>query len=133
MLEYIFFHKSLADDFTEQLQRLAIHFESKDDVMGFVVAVPEDLDSVLIDQVNDRYETLLAQSENLLMEQDLAPEKNIAAITLNLRDGRAVQALVRPELLNRILGVISLRELNEFVEAITDAVDNPDDRPICQR
>lgn len=133
MLEYIFFHAVLSAEFAEQLQKLSIPFESKDDAMGFIVAIPDDLDDTLVDQVNAIYETLLAQSEGLLMEEDTTPEKNIAAITLNLRDGRAVQALVRPELLNRILEVISLRELNELVEAITDAVDNPDERPICQR
>ncbi|MBI5040415.1 MAG: hypothetical protein HZB57_04230 [Gammaproteobacteria bacterium] len=133
MLEYIFFHKSLADEFTEQLQTLSIPSESKDDDMGFVIAISDDLDDERIDQANEIYEILLAKSEDLLEEEGAAPEKNIAAITLNLNDGRAVQALVRPDLLNRILGVISLQELNEFVEAITDAVDNPDDRPICQR
>ncbi|MBI5462663.1 MAG: hypothetical protein HY941_10810 [Gammaproteobacteria bacterium] len=133
MLEYIFFHAALSAEFTERLQALSIPFESQDDAMGFVVAVPEDMDEALIDQVNELYESLLAKSEGLLEQEDPAAEKNIAAITLNLHDGRAVQALVRPDLLNRVLEVISLQELNELVEAITDAVDNPDERPICQR
>ncbi len=133
MFEYIFFHQSLADAFTEQLQKLSIPFESRDDAMGFVVALPDNLDSELMERVDEHYAALLEQSESLLTADGEMPTKHAAGITLTLRDGRTVQALVRPELLNKMLDAISYDELNEFVEAIAGAVDNPDERPICQR
>lgn len=133
MLEYIFFHRVLSDEFADQLRKLSIPFEEKADDMGFIVAIPDALDDKLIDQASSLYELVFAKTEDLLAEEEAAPEKSIAAITLQLHDGRTAQALVKPELLNRMLSVISPQELNEFVEAITDAIDSPDTRPICQR
>jgi hypothetical protein len=40
---------------------------------------------------------------------------------------------VPPALLNRVLSAISVQELNQLVEAIVDSIENPDDRPFCQR
>ncbi len=38
-----------------------------------------------------------------------------------------------PALLNRMLEVITADELGQFIDAIVDAVENPDERPFCQR
>ena len=35
-------------------------------------------------------------------------------------------------MVNRMLQVISTTELNQFIEAVADAVENPDDRSYCQ-
>lgn len=133
MLEYIFFHRELMDEFRSGLDTLAVRHESRDDDLGFVVAVAEDLDEALLDQLDELYETLLVKSEDLLSADESLTDKQAAAIGINLSDGRTVQASVRPALMNKLLEAISFEELNELVEAITDAVENPDERPFCQR
>lgn len=133
MFEYILFHASLHDEFTHELERLAIPYRVKKDDMGLVVAIPEDLDDALMDQVDAFYEALVERSEQMLEAEGEGNEKHVAGITVNLRDGRTVQAAIRPELMNKLLEVVSFRELNELVEAIADAVEQQDARPLCQR
>ncbi|MCG7877625.1 MAG: hypothetical protein JAY75_10985 [Candidatus Thiodiazotropha taylori] len=54
-------------------------------------------------------------------------------MNVTLADGRIVQAVIDPKLMQRLLGAVSPRELGEFVDAIAAAVENPDERPLCQR
>lgn len=133
MFDYIFSHKILADEFCEQLKTMSIQHESQNDDLGFVVSVPEDMDDDVADQVESIYDVLMEKSEKILDAESEAEGKHVAAITINLSDGRVAQALVRPELMNKILGALSFEELNELVEAITDCIEKPDNRPICQR
>lgn len=133
MLEFIFFHDRLADEFSARLSELTVPHQSRTDALGFVVSVADDLEEDLLERLDGMYEELLVKSEDLLNATDDATEKQSAAVNFSLRDGRTAQASVRPELMNKILGALSFEELNEFVEAIVDSLENPDDRPFCQR
>jgi CCR4-NOT transcriptional regulation complex NOT5 subunit len=133
MLEYIFFHKQLLEQFLKQLEQHDIPCETRDDAMGLIAAVSEDLDDERLEQVDKIYDALLDDTEMLLDSDDNASEKHAAAITLNLKNGDTVEAPINPALLKRVLSVISYEELNELVEDIVDGVENPDHRPFCQR
>ncbi|MEF3193069.1 MAG: hypothetical protein K6346_02445, partial [Halothiobacillaceae bacterium] len=52
-------------------------------------------------------------------------------IVVHLSDGRQSLARVEPDMVRRILTVLSPEELGQFVAKIVDAVENPDDSPIC--
>ena len=133
MLEYIFFHKQLLEEFLKQLEQHTIPCETREDAMGLVAAVPDDLDDERLEQVDIIYDALLDDTEMLVDSDDNASVKHAAAITLNLKNGDTVEASINPALLKRVLSVISYEELNELVEAIVDGVENPDHRPFCQR
>ncbi|HEY9199512.1 MAG TPA: hypothetical protein VIR60_09100 [Gammaproteobacteria bacterium] len=133
MLEFIFFHDQLAGEFSARLSELTVPHETRTDALGFVVSVADDLEEDLLDRLDGIYEDLLIQSEDLLNETDGGTEKQFAAVNISLRDGRIAQASVRPELMNKILAALSFEELNELVAAIADSLENPDDRPFCQR
>lgn len=133
MFEYIFSHKNLSDEFCGQLKTMLIPYEAQDDDLGFVVSVSESLDDDVVDQIEAFYDVLMAKSEAMLDAESEEAGKHVAAITINLKDGTVAQAMVRPELMNKILEVLSFAELNELVEAITEGVENPDNRPLCKR
>jgi hypothetical protein len=133
MLEYILFDEQSLNRFLAWLEQHAIPCEQHRDDMGLLVAIPEDLDDETTAAVEACYEQLLADSEELLTEAGHGPEKHAAALTIRLGDGRTVHAGVPPVLLNRVLSAISVQELNQLVEAIVDSIENPDDRPFCQR
>ena len=133
MLEYILFHEQSLERFVAWLEQRVIPCERREDSMGVLVAIPEDLDDATTEAVEACYERLLADSEALLEEAGMGPEKHAAALTIRPGDGRAVQVPVPPGLLNKVLRAISVEELNRLVEAIVDSIKNPDDRPFCQR
>lgn len=133
MLDYIFFHKELLDRFVAQLEQLAIPCETRDDSMGLVAAVPDDLDDAVVEQVDEIYEALLDDTEKLFDVDEPADEMQAAAISIKLKNGDSVDASINAALLKRILTVINYEELDELAKAIVDAVENPDHRPFCQR
>jgi hypothetical protein len=133
MLEYILFHERSLTQFVAWLEQHAIPFEQRQDEMGLLVAVPDNLDDKTTEAIEMFYEKLLTESEHLLIEAGLDAEKHVAALAIRLRDGRSVHASVPPALLNRVLSAISVQELNQLVEAIVDSIENPDERPFCQR
>ena len=101
--------------------------------MGMVVAVPEDLDEKTEVDIETRYDELMDNAEELLIEDGDTAEKDVAAITISLQCGETVYASVDPKVLNRILGVITTQELNDLVNSIVSNVENPDKRPFCNR
>jgi hypothetical protein len=133
MLDYVFFHKQSLDQFTAHLQQEGIPYESRDDEMGLLISIPDDLADAVIDQVDEVYAALLAETEDLLAAEGHAPECHTATLTARLSDGRTASVSVPPQLLNRILSVISYAELNELVDAIVAGIEHPDNRPLCQR
>lgn len=133
MLEYILFHEQSLNRFTEWLEQHAIPHQKKNDEMGLVVAVPDDLSDELTDNIDRYYEELLADTESLLAREGDSQEKHAAAISVRLADGRTIDASAPPDILKRVLSVITVRELEELVDAIARSVESPDDRPFCQR
>lgn len=133
MLDYIFFHQQSLDRFVDHLQQHAIPYQTRDDDMGLVVAIPDDLPDAITDPLDAYYEKLLDQAESEFSDADESAEKHVAGLNITLSDGRTASVEVSPELLNRILNAITIEELNGLVDAIVSSVEKPDNRPLCQR
>ncbi|MES9931491.1 MAG: hypothetical protein ABW162_01650 [Candidatus Sedimenticola sp. PURPLELP] len=133
MLEYIFFDERPWNRFTEFLQQKGLSPQAEHEEQGYMVRLPEDTDDELMDGIEDFYDEMLDMNQALFTEEEGEDHRHSAGVTVNLSDGRTVQAAVDPGLLNRILEVVSTEELGLLVNAIADAVENPDDRSICRR
>ena len=133
MLEYIFFHDGPRRQFLQYLESLDIPHVEQNDTMGMIVAVPEDMGEDIEDKIETNYDELMENAEELLIEDGKGAEKDVAAITISLQSGETIYASVDPKVLNRILGVITTQELNDLVNSIVSSVENPDDRPFCNR
>ena len=133
MLEYIFFHDGPRRQFLQYLESLDIPHVEQNDTMGMIVAVPEDMGEDIEDKIETNYDELMENAEELLIEDGKGAEKDVAVITISLQSGETIYASVDPKVLNRILGVITTQELNDLVNSIVSSVENPDDRPFCNR
>lgn len=134
MLEYIFFDERPWQQFIAFLEQKGLRplFASED--QGFMVRLPDDTDDSLMDDIEAFYDEMLDMNEALFVAQaDATEHVHAAGVSVNLNDGRSVQALVDPALLNRILDVLSIDELGRFINSIVDAVENPDERSVCRR
>lgn len=98
-----------------------------------MVALPEDLDDALDEKVELYYDQMLDLNESLVAEEEGQAHVHTAGVNVTLNDGRVVQAAVDPQLMQKLLEVVSPQELGDLVNAIADAVENPDERPFCQR
>ncbi|MES9960126.1 MAG: hypothetical protein ABW089_06815 [Sedimenticola sp.] len=133
MLEYIFFHERPWTLFVEYLRQKGLDPVSDHEEQGYMVRLPEDTDDDLMGAIETRYDELLDLNEALFSAGQEDEHLHTAGVSVALNDGRTVQAAVEPELLGRLLQVVSADELGRFVSAIVDAVENPDERSICRR
>jgi len=133
MLEYIFFHDEPRKQFLQYIESLDIPHVEQDDTMGMIVAIPEELGEDIEDEIEVHYDKLMEDAEERLTEAGEAAEKDVAAMTISLQSGDTIYASVEPKVLNRILSVITTQELNDLVNSIVSSVENPDERPFCNR
>lgn len=130
MLEFVLFHEQpvrLFQDFLEKLG-LPTSFSKTDDC--YLFALPDDLDEALWDQIEDKHAELMEMNQSLYYDEN-PDETPMASVVLTLKDQRQIDAIISPDVLMRILSVISHEELDEFAAAIVTAVENPDASSFC--
>ena len=137
MLEYLFFTQEIADKFISFLNGKNLRWEQKNDPMlgSIVIETPEDIEEELWDELDD-YHELLGEEDQKILEAELATnetETNAAGIYIQLANGEQTVAQINPDVMNRMLSVISMEEFNAFVETIVSNVENPDDASICEK
>ena len=137
MLEYLFFTQEIADKYIAFLEGKNLAWEQKNDPMlgSIVIETSEDIEDDLWDELDDYHESLGIEDQQLL-EAELADdetETNAAGIYIQLANGEQTVAQIDPEVMNRMLSVISMDEFNGFIETIVSSVENPDDAPICEK
>ena len=134
MLEYIFFNKKTCHLFEKTAISAGIKPIINYADECFTVTIPEDLNEVILEKLEDDYDELMDIDRDLTEQQlDSTDDIHAAGITIQLKDGRYVYASVSPDLLNKVMQSISADELNTLVCAITEAVEEPDERGVCQR
>lgn len=135
MIEYIFFHQKTYDLFCVFLQKNTIPFElstEETDVEGLLVNIPDDLSEEITDSVEDYYDELMDMDEQMVFEES-EEDYARAGLAVALSSGDTVFASVNPDVLNRMLSVVSKDEITEFIDAIVTTVENPDVDPFCKR
>jgi hypothetical protein len=135
MLEYVFFDERPRDQFVNFLQEKSVELKLEDDEDLLKVWISEDLGDDLDEAIEDFYDDMMALNQQLYEDENNEAEVgyNAAGIVLELNTGENVYAQVDPELLGRIMTVVTPDEFNTVVNAIVEAVENPDVRTPCQR
>ena len=136
MLEYLFFTQPVADKFIAFLDNKSLQWSQDNDPMlgSIVIKTPEDIEDDLWDELDEFHESLGAEDQQLIESTmvDNETETNAAGIYIQLKDGSQTVAQIDPDVMNRMLDVISMDEFNRFIETIVSSVENPDDSPICK-
>ncbi len=135
MLEYVFFHKILAEKFATIATQHNIPAQLIEQEPAWEVHLPENINQTTEQKLSDTYDQLFAQDQELFdaENQDNNDQYDAAAIEITLKNGKKTYAHTQQDLLAKILSALSFEEFNQFIEDITDAIENPDERSICQR
>jgi len=137
MLDYIFFHLTPYQAFMEFLQDLDIKFHQSNEYQesteeqGLMIIIDQELEDDLLEKVEDYYDQMMDLNGQLVSAHD-EDEISNAGIAVNLNDGHMVMARLEPSLVYKVSSVLSQDELMTLVNAVVDAVENPDDRPLCK-
>ena len=134
MLEYVFFDRRPFQRFVEFLRKHGLDpvIQVEDEL--YEVQLPEDLDEQLSEHIEKFYDEMLELNQRLFdQEQAADTDYHAAGVVVNLQSGLRVYANVNPELLGKIMSVLTPQEFGVVVNAIIDAVEPPDERSMCQR
>lgn len=135
MLEYVFFHRVPYQRFMDFVQGKGLTPRGSEHEDSFEVGLPETLDDGLSDEIEAYYDELMELNQTLF-EQELDRDSDnyhAAGVVVNLADGQTVYADVQPALLSKVMSVLTPQEFGDLVDAIVEAVENPDERSLCQR
>jgi len=135
MLEYVFFHKILAQHFVDIAQSFNLKATLIKQEMGWEVHLSEDIDDLVEVQLSDYYDDLFAQDQDMYEQnqKDSIHEYQAASIEIKLSDSSTTYARIDQKLMAKVLSALSFDEFNHLINDIVTAVENPDDRTICQR
>lgn len=136
VLEYLFFTRTIADQFVQGLRERGIDYQEAIEAVqeAIVFKVPESVGAALWDELDDLYDEL-SVADQALLEEGIEDETahSTAGIYLQLANGQQTIAQVDPAMVSRILSVLSLEEFNQFLDTIVKSVEQPDESAICQR
>jgi len=134
MLEYVFFDPRPFGRFLDFLRQQGLEPESRVEDDLYEIYLPEDLGEELGESIEAFYDEMLDLNQQLFdREQAADSDYHAAGVVVNLAAGQTVYANVNPELLGRIMSVLSPQEFGDVVNAIVDAVERPDERTLCQK
>ncbi len=130
MDEYIFFDAGLRDRFAQYAVELGVACELRDDTMGLVVAVPEDLPDDLVDKLETRYDVLQDEQSELMSRS--GGLSKLAGFKLVLPDGQISTVPLQPDMANRLLACFSIDEIRALFDTVARSVLDPKDSPLCE-
>ena len=139
-MEYVFFDKALASKFKRfceqlnircQIQQSLTHTEDDE----FTVLITEELSDEVTSKVEDRYSDMLFGEQAAKIEGN-SSEGALAdgcGVQIQLQSGEFTNVAVDPEIMNKILSVLSTDELQRFLAQVAEDIENPKSSSICSR
>ena len=131
MMEYIFFDANLRDKFVEHATGLGVACDLRDDNLGLVVAVPEDLADDLADSLEARYDELQDEQTDLMSRSE-GGFKKLAGFNLVLPDGQTCMVPLQPDMANRLLASFSFEEIQVLFDTVARSALDPKDSHLCE-
>lgn len=131
MMEYIFFDANLRDRFTHHANGLGIAYETREDNMGMIIAVSEDLTDDLMASLEELYEELQDEQASLMSKTE-GGLNNLAGFSLVLPDGSMTMVPLQPEIANRLLSNFTIDEIQALFSKVARCALDPKERHLCE-
>lgn len=138
--EYTFFDLPIAEKFVAFAKKHNIDANVREektplDETSFEVSVQGSLNDEQADALEEYYSDLLfgeqaAQIEGNSSEGVLA---DACGVQVKLESGLYTTVAIKPEIMNKILSVLTVDELQSFLAQVAEDIENPKTGPICSR
>lgn len=139
-MEYLFFDKTLAERFVEECRPYAekmriVTEETPSDGDAYSVVIEALLADEVAEAIEQHYDELFfgeqaAQIEGNSNEGALA---DACGVQVQLSTGQYTTVAVEPEIMNKILSVLTIDELQQFLAQVAEDIEFPKSGPICKR
>ena len=136
MLDYLFFNIQFAELFIKFLDKKRLKYTQAKELVqnANIVCISENLDDDLWNEIDNVYDDLAEQDQQMLQDE-LEDDNKIdtAGIYIQLANDKTTIAKIDPDVMNRMLETISMDEFNDFIEVIVASVENPDNSALCEK
>lgn len=140
LMEYVFFDLSLAERFQSYCKSLGLETalisgETYSGEPEFTVSLADNLDDAIITQVEEEYAGLLFGEQASMIEgnDQSGAMADACGVQVQLQSGRFTTVAIHPEIMNKILSVLSVNELQSFLAQVAEDIENPKKGPVCTR
>ncbi len=99
-----------------------------------IVTIEGDIDFATELEIDEAYNSLLGDGLDLWASEEEVEglETNAAGVRVQLASGQICQVRIDTKIMNKVLGCLTLAELEGLVQQIALAVENPSDAPLCE-
>lgn len=137
---FTFFSRPVAEKFLAVCQSYEVNakIEFEETFSGdasFQVELQDPISDMLLEKFEDYYSDLLFGEEAAQIEgndQDGALA-DVCGVQVQLKSGDYTTVAIEPDIMNKILSVLTIDELQEFLAQLAEDIENPKTGPICSR
>ena len=140
-MEYLFFEQSLAERFKSACEKKGaekvsiVTEETPSDGDAYSVVIESLTDEALAETIESLYDEFFfgeqaAQVEGNSEEGVLA---DACGVQVKLSTGQYTTVEIAPEIMNKILSVLTVDELQQFLAQVAEDIEFPKSGPICKR
>ncbi len=139
-LEYTFFDQKFSDKFVQQCAQIGLETSLRRDESHagealFEITIVTALTDAQIEQVEEWYGDILFGEQAAEIEglEGKGVVSDACGVQVQLTSGDFTTLAVHPEIMNKLLSVLSIDELQKFLAQVVDDVENPKIDSICKR
>lgn len=138
--EYTFFHREIAEKFIDQLnnQHTDTQIVEEEGISGdptFTVIITAALNETDVHTIESIYEDLLFGEQAALVDGNDTDGAlaDVCGVQLALKDGSFTTVAIEPDIMNKLLSVLSIEEIQQFMNQVAEDIETPKTGPICRR
>ncbi|KUJ71289.1 hypothetical protein AVO41_10290 [Thiomicrospira sp. WB1] len=137
--DYVFFDQALAQSFADQLtergiaaQVMAVAETGEESVCE--VQVGQALTPEQMDEVEALYDQRFFEDQAALIEgNEVGAQADVSGVQVQLSTGDYTTVAIDPAIMNKLLSVLSIEELQQFLHQVAEDIEHPKSGPVCQR
>ena len=131
---YGFFNNNIRQTFLDAIEAFKLKPSLDKRQEELVVIIEGDIDFNTELEIDDIYNTLLGDGLDLWADDEEASglDTNAAGVRVQLSTGQVCQIRIDTKIMNKVLDCLTPLELENFVQQIALAVENPSDTPLCE-
>lgn len=140
LMEYVFFDLSLAQRFQKFCASLDVETALKSDETysgepEFTVSITDKLSEEKTEKIEEEYGEMLFGEQAAMIEgnKDTGAIADACGVQVQLQSGQFTTVAIHPDTMNKILSVLTIKELQQFLSQVAEDIENPKLGPICSR
>lgn len=139
-MEYLFFSEALANRFAQfcqarQVEAMLVAEEEFTGETSYNVVLPNGAEGKLLDEIEEHYNDLFfgEQAAEIEGNDSTGALADACGVQVQLQSGEFTTVAIHPEIMNKILSVLSVEELQSFLSQVAEDIENPKQGPVCRR